>query len=142
MEEKKRKKFPNYAKTCRKKTGLSQSEVAYLIGLKSPYFVCQTELGNEIQALSRALSYQIIFDKQVHEIFPLLSKHAALNAMKKIAVLSKQLELSSQTPASRRKLKFLDSAAVEILAKYEELLQVQMNTRRYPLNFPLVMKKS
>ncbi len=114
-------KYLNYAKTCRKKTGLSQSEVAYLMGMKSPHFICRTELGNEISILSRAISYHILFDKQVDKIFPNLSKALALQIFKRIAKLSKQLQTKGETDATRRKLECLDHIATRIATNYKEV---------------------
>lgn len=112
-------KYFNYAKTCRKKTGLSQNEVAYLIGLKSPHFISQTELGNENPALSRLLLYHILCDKQVEKIFPDLSEKVSLDIFKRIAKLSKQLQNKKQTEIIKRKIMNLDLIAEKIANKYK-----------------------
>lgn len=114
-------KYFNYAKTCRKKTGLSQNEVAYLLGLKSSHFISQTELGNEIPALSRCILYHILCDKQVDKIFPDLSEKFALDIFKRIAKLSKQLQKKRQSESVKRKIMNLDSIAERIANKYKEL---------------------
>ena len=112
-------KYFNYAKTCRKKTGLNQNEVAYLIGLKSPHFISQTELGNEIPALSRLLIYHILCDKQIEKIFPDLSEKVSLDIFKRIAKLSKQLQHKKQTEIIKRKIINLDLIAEKIANKYK-----------------------
>lgn len=112
--------YLNYAKTCRKRTGLSQSEVAELIGLKSPHSIYQTEQGNEIPILSRALSYQIIFDKQVHEIFFELSKKSELDTLNRISKLLKELRSKKQNSEIKRKIKFLEGVSKRIANNNKE----------------------
>ncbi len=114
-------KFLNYAKTCRKKAGLSQSEVAYLLGLKSPYFISQIEQCYENTALSRAISYQLLFGKQLDRVFPDLSKHSALKTFRRISDLSTKLDLKTPTPEIEQKIDFLDGAAARIASRYQDV---------------------
>lgn len=112
-------KYYNYTKTCRKKTGLSQNEVAFLLGLKSSHFIVHTELGNENPTLSRLLLYHILYDKQVDDLYPELLEKLALEIFSRIAFLSKQLEKKNQTDIVKRKINYLDSIATKIADKYK-----------------------
>ncbi len=115
------KKFLNYAKTHRKKAGLSQNELAYLFGDKSTSFILKTERGNELPSLSRALSYQILFDVQADQMFAELSKSIADMVFKRITHLTGNLEKQPQTASVERKLEFLNSAARNIATNYSSV---------------------
>lgn len=115
------KKFLNYAKTHRKKAGLSQNELAYLFGDKSTSFILKTERGNEIPSLSRALSYQILFNLPADQMFFGLSKPLAHDVFKRIAKLSKNLEKQPATASVERKLRFLNTTARRIADNYGSL---------------------
>ena len=111
----------NYTKACRKRTGLSQSELAFLMGMKSSSFICRTELGNEISSLSKALSYNILYDKQMPKLFPELSIKVAMQIFSRIAKLSSQLEKQTTTPLSRKKIETLEKMAIRIASKYKNI---------------------
>lgn len=111
----------NYAKTHRKRSGLSQNELAFLFGDKSTSFVLKTERGNEIPCLSRALSYQIIFDTQAEEIFAPLATALVNRIFNNIIKLSKDLENQPETPSIKRKLNFLEKTARNIANKYSSV---------------------
>jgi hypothetical protein len=113
-------KIFNYTKTCRKKTGLSRKEVAYLFGMKSGYFICKTEQGNNVSGIYRAIAYQILFDKKIDVIFAELPKKVGLEIIKRIAKLSNELETKHQSAATKRKLKFLDAAAINIATNFKK----------------------
>lgn len=114
-------KLLNYAKTCRKKTGLSQNEVANLLGFKSPYFISKIEQHYISTALSRALSYQLLFGKQLDRVFPELSKQMAVIMFKRITQLSVDLDLKTPSPETQRKIEFLESVAARIASKYQDI---------------------
>ena len=113
-------KIFNYAKTCRKKTGLSRKEVAYLFDMKSDYFICKTEQGDNISAVYRVIAYQMLFDKKIEVIFPELSKKVGLQIIKRIAKLSNKLEKKNQSAATKRKLEFLEVAAINITNNFKK----------------------
>ena len=121
MEDKNKRIYFNYAKTHRKKAGLSQNELASLFGDKSTSSILKTERGNEFPSLSRALSYYILFDCPVDEIFVELSKAQAMAVFKQIAKLTKKLEKQTQTLFVQRKLRFLNEAARRIATKYSKV---------------------
>ena len=60
----------NYLRTHRKRSGLSQVEVAYLLGLKSGQIVSRYERLDRTPSLETALACQIIFDALPHELYP------------------------------------------------------------------------
>ncbi len=92
-----------------------------MLGAKSSHSVHCSEKGIVSGGISKALTYQIIFGSCLEKIFPDLSKEIALHTLRRIAVLSKQLELHNQTPEIRRKVSFLDTTAGLIASKYSDI---------------------
>ena len=59
----------NYLRTNRKRLGLSQDEVAYLLGTGSGGKVCRYERGAREPSLRTALACEAIFQRSVRELF-------------------------------------------------------------------------
>ena len=60
----------NYLRTYRKRSALSQEEVAYLLGTQSGAKVCRHERFIREPGLETALAYEAIFRRPVSELFP------------------------------------------------------------------------
>jgi transcriptional regulator with XRE-family HTH domain len=59
----------NYLRTIRMRSGLSQEEVAFLLGVTSGSEVSRHEMFRRIPTLKTALSYEIILGMPVRELF-------------------------------------------------------------------------
>jgi transcriptional regulator with XRE-family HTH domain len=59
----------NYLRTFRKRSGLSQDDVAFLLGVQSGAEVSRHETFKRIPTLKTALSYEAIFGVPVRELF-------------------------------------------------------------------------
>src|SRR4051812_19900743 len=68
----------NYLLTYRKRSALSQEEVAYLLGSQSGAKVCRYERFFREPGLQTALAYEVIFDRSVSELFPALFEKTQL----------------------------------------------------------------
>ncbi len=62
--------LPNYLLAHRKRTALSQEEVAFLLGAQSAATVCRNERFFRDPSLEMALAYGAIFDRPLSELFP------------------------------------------------------------------------
>jgi transcriptional regulator with XRE-family HTH domain len=60
----------NHLLTYRKRSALSQEEVAYLLGAQSGAKVCRYERFFREPGLQTALAYEAIFDRPISELFP------------------------------------------------------------------------
>lgn len=118
---KQERRYLNYAKTQRKKAGLSQNELAYLFGDKTTSYILKTERGSQLPCLSRLLSYQILFDLPADQLFFELSKSVSHDLFKRIATLSNNLERRPQTATVRHKIQFLESAAARIATNNKDV---------------------
>lgn len=63
------KPLPNYLLTARKRSGLSQREVAVLVGVASDVEVSRHETFRRLPGLVTALRYEAIFGVSVRELF-------------------------------------------------------------------------
>lgn len=59
----------NYLRMYRKRAGLSQDEVAFLLGVKSGAKVSRYERRRRVPPLETALAYEAIFRIPVRELF-------------------------------------------------------------------------
>lgn len=62
-------KLSNYLRTIRMRSGLSQDEVAFLLGVASGAEVSRHEMFHRIPTLKTALSYEVIFGVPVRKLF-------------------------------------------------------------------------
>lgn len=59
----------NYLRTYRKRAGLSQQEVARLVGLKSAATLSRCEWGDRLPSLQTALAFEVLFGVPVGQLF-------------------------------------------------------------------------
>jgi transcriptional regulator with XRE-family HTH domain len=62
-------KLPNYLRTYRKHTALSQDEVACLLGCNKGTKVSRHELSARVPSIEALLAYEIILDVPLRELF-------------------------------------------------------------------------
>ena len=98
----------NYVLTHRKKAGLSQRELARLIGFADES-VCRHERSESLPPLPTALSYEVIFGVPISELFPGLRLSVEEAVEKRITAFERELqERSARSPreADRHAQKF------------------------------------
>jgi len=61
--------LPNYLRANRKRLGVSQDDVACLLGARSGGKVCRYERGAREPSLRVALAYETIFKRPIRELF-------------------------------------------------------------------------
>ena len=61
--------LPNYLRANRKRLGLSQDEVAFLLGTQSGAKVCRYERFKRAPALETAFAFEAIFRRPARELF-------------------------------------------------------------------------
>lgn len=62
-------KLPNYLRTYRKHTALSQDEVAFLLGARKGTKVSRHEQSARVPSIEALLAYEVIFGAPVRELF-------------------------------------------------------------------------
>lgn len=60
----------NSIRFFRRRAGLSQDELAFLLGKNSGTFVCRIESGRRSATLETLLAFEAIFGVPLHELYP------------------------------------------------------------------------
>lgn len=99
------KKLSNYLRANRKRLGLSQEEVAFLLGSESGTQVCRYEQLVRDPSLATALAYEAVFQKSVRELFPGLWRKISGEVELRAKTLARQTDRHPQTRQTARKRK-------------------------------------
>jgi transcriptional regulator with XRE-family HTH domain len=85
-------RLSNYLKTYRKQSGLSQREVAFLLGWKHGEQLARYEKRRRVPTLPIALACQALFEIPVTELFAGTNDSIVLEMEARIATLTAELE--------------------------------------------------
>src|ERR1700675_2789858 len=91
-------KLEHYLRACRRRSGLSQGEVAYLLGSKTRNQVYRYERRQQAPPLRAALAFQALFGTSVSEIFPGVYE----SVQKELKRRARELALGLQTQNGKR----------------------------------------
>lgn len=105
------KKLNNYLRTYRKRTGLSQKEMAKLLGCKSRSNVSRQELFTRDASLQEALAYAVLHGVPVRELYAGLYEQVERNVERRARLLAQKLEATEPDRMAAHKLKTLRAAA-------------------------------
>jgi DNA-binding XRE family transcriptional regulator len=103
-------KLPNYIRTHRRRSGLTQSEMATLLGWTGSVNVSLHERFQRLPSLKTALAYEAILGVPVAELFAGLYQKVGKETSKRARILARKLEKSD--PGNIRKRDLL--RAIEI----------------------------
>ena len=93
-------KLDNYLRTHRRRTGLSQSEVAAVLGCKDGGQVSRHERLVRTPALERALAYEALYHASVRELFAGLYEKVERGTFRRAWTLA--VRLDRQPPSTVR----------------------------------------
>ena len=97
----------NYIRTFRRRSGLSQGDVAALLGLKNDTTVSRYEAGEFLPSLEGALTLSLLFDVLIADLFGGEVREAGAVLRERISSLIATLPDPEVSPQSRRKIAFL-----------------------------------
>jgi len=110
-------RLPNYLLTHRKHSGLSQSEVSFLIGLKDKSDLSRYERNARQPSLRTALACQEAFGVPVSELFAGLNDSVANDARGRMAKLHtrlrKQVAVASGASAIAQKFQWVSQRLLD-----------------------------
>ena len=102
----------NYLRSYRRRTGLSQSDVAFLLGSHNEAQVSRYEKGHHLPPLRTALAYTAIFGVSLGELFSCIKLGVEKELLPRIKELRTKLENRRKdhqaTAADLRKLRWFD----------------------------------
>lgn len=94
-------KLEHYLRASRKRSGLSQSELAYLLGSKTRNQVSRYERRSHVPPLRVALALQALFGTPVSELFPGTYQSAKTDLRRRARALARKLRALAENPDSR-----------------------------------------
>src|SRR5439155_10104206 len=97
-------KLPNYLKASRKRTGLSQADVAYLLGVRSGTKISRYERFSRVPNLETALALEALYHLPVADLFAGIADDAADEVLRRARRLERRLLSRANSPAVTRKL--------------------------------------
>jgi transcriptional regulator with XRE-family HTH domain len=100
-------KLQNYLRTYRKRAGLSQDEVAFLLGCGSGAKVSRYEHFQRKPSLDTTLACEILFGVPCHELFAGIREKVENQIKHRAQLLTRKIEKSQPEPVMLRKLEAL-----------------------------------
>src|SRR5262249_26586343 len=104
-------KQKNYLRTYRKRAGLSQQETAFLFGCRSGAKISRYELERRQITAEAVLTYEVIFQVPVRELFGGLYWDIKQKTVKRAKLLAKRVRRSELDASALRKLTLLEAIA-------------------------------
>lgn len=87
----------NYLRSHRRKSGLSQRELAHIVGYVTQAPVSEHERSVTIPALLIALSYEVVFRVPLSELFPALYRTVEVDIEEQLTKIESELQQSNAT---------------------------------------------
>jgi transcriptional regulator with XRE-family HTH domain len=110
-------KLPNYLRASRKKAGLSQDDLAFLLGCGSGTKVSRYELFRRQPGLATVFALEAIFGKPARELFAGMYEDAEQQTADRARRLIQRLNKDRDDSQLRRKLALLQTIAGEMPIK-------------------------
>ena len=98
---------PNYIRTCRKRTGLTQEEVAFLLGSKSSAGISRHERLKQTPDLETLLAYELLFQTPVRNLFSRTHQEVEMKLKQRIRLLIQKLAKAGEGRRIKRKIEIL-----------------------------------
>ncbi len=95
-------KLDNYLRTYRKKLGLTQREVAFLLGCHGPAKISRYERQGSIPSLETLLAYEVIFQKPARELFAGIYDRVERETLRRVRQLVSRLRKRQESPVLAR----------------------------------------
>jgi transcriptional regulator with XRE-family HTH domain len=101
------KRLHNYLRTYRKRAGLSQDEVAFLLGRQHGTKVSRYERNTRQPGLETLLAYELVFGAPVRDLFAGVFEKVEATTLRRAQLLARKLSAATRTPRTARKLELL-----------------------------------
>ncbi len=98
-----------YLRTSRRKWALTQKELAFLLGHKSPTHISRLEQGKRIPSKEVVLACEVLFELPPRKCFPKLYVEIEEAILTRASTLYERLDKKTSKTATRKK-EFLNSA--------------------------------
>jgi transcriptional regulator with XRE-family HTH domain len=95
--------FKNYLRTYRKKLGLTQREVAEILGFKSAGQLCDLELGSVMPTTRDCVAFGVLYKRSFRELWPNTNSDIETQIDNNIRHFIKRLQTQSSGPQRKRR---------------------------------------
>ena len=109
--------LPNHLRTHRKRSALSQDDVAFLLGTKGGEKICRHERFVCEPELEAVLAYEIIFQKPARELLAGLYRKIEHRVLERARVLVHKTKRQKQGSLTRRKSQALAAIIARLTSK-------------------------
>jgi transcriptional regulator with XRE-family HTH domain len=106
-------KLQNYLRMHRKRSGLSQEEIAFLLSCYSGATVSRYEHFGQTPSLEIALAYAVIFQVPIHELFAGMFDDVGEQTAHRILLLAEKLRSSDPPSPKHQRRRSLAEATLE-----------------------------
>ena len=110
-------KLPHYLRTYRKRAGLSQDELSWLLGCESGSKVSRYECFSRKPGLETILAYEIVFRVPARELFGGIFDAVEMSTHRRVEALIKRLNAAESNRATAAKLSALRAITKSRIAK-------------------------
>lgn len=110
-------KLQNYVRTYRRRSGLTQSELAFLVGCENGSNISRYERFLRVPTLETAFAYEALFGAPARELFAGVHERTATKIQERAKVLAGKLAQGKSNSASARKLQLLTALSTSRSAK-------------------------
>ena len=112
----------NYLRSHRKKSALTLSDIANLLGMKDKSYISRIENGQRPPTVQIILLYSLLFDAPIDELFLSQMQDVTHAFLAHSAVLLKELQALPETQNSYARASFLQSVITKItdIEPYED----------------------
>ncbi|MEM8484446.1 MAG: helix-turn-helix transcriptional regulator [Bacteroidota bacterium] len=107
-------KLPNYLRTFRKRSGLSQAEVAFLLGCEHGTKISRYERQQRIPNLKTVLALEVVYKTMSKHLFEGVYHEIEYQVKERVAILHKQITKKETTPTTLHKLRSLKELLDEL----------------------------
>lgn len=101
----------NYLRTYRKRSGLSQDEVAFLLGVRCGTKISRYERSARKPGLEAALAYELVFDVPARRLFAGMFRKVEAATIRRAKALIRRLSPATRNALAARKLALLQAIA-------------------------------
>lgn len=103
----------NYLRMHRRKAGLSQDEVGFLLGARGGAKTCRYERCARVPALRTVFAYEVMFRTPASELFRGLYRAVEKDVLERATVLRYKLTRGRQDRLTARKLEAIEALLAE-----------------------------
>ena len=112
-------RLPTYLRTYRKRFGLNQKELSFLLGCQSGVSVCQYERSVAQPSFEAAIASEVVLDASVDELFPSIYKKVSEGVVERARRMLKQLPEGTTDAKTKLKRQQLE----KIISRYADEVQ-------------------